>query len=185
MRGLLILVGGLFAGAGAMADELNLSLNTDSVRVEYARPIASRPLQWDVGWLHHTDNGDAIHGSLHVVGKLKEGAAPVSGGLGLRLAYTNGEQSNQTGAALALGGFGRYVFPNYDRLSVRAHAYYAPSILSGSDMDEYQDYAVQFAYNVLKEADAYIGLRYVSADYDDAGSANFSTWLHAGVAFRF
>jgi hypothetical protein len=184
MRVLLVLAGGLLGAAGAMADELNLSLNTDSVRVEYARPLASRPLQWDIGWLHNTDNGDALHGSLNVVGKLKEGAAPVSGGLGLRLAYTNGDQSSQTGLGLALGGFAKYVFPEFDRVSLRGHAYYAPNILSGGDMDEYQDYAVQLAYNVMREADAYVGLRYVAADYDDS-SANFSTWLHVGLALRF
>ncbi len=185
MRASLVLASLLLGGGSALADELNLSLNTDSVRVEYARPIASRPLEWDLGWLHHTDNGDALHASLHVVGKLKEGAAPISGGVGLRLAYTNGDDSNQTGYGLALGGFARYVFPNYDRLSLRGHAYYAPSILSGNDMDEYQDYALQLVYNVLREADAYVGLRYVSADYEEASSANYSTWLHVGMAFRF
>ena len=44
---------------------------------------------------------------------------------------------------------------------------------------------MQLAYNVMREADAYIGLRYVSADYDDGGDANYSTWLHAGLALRF
>ena len=185
MRASLVLAGLLWVSAGVLADEVNLSLNTDSVRAEYARPIASRPLQWDMGWLHHTDNGDALHGSLHVTGKLREGSAPVTGGLGLRLAYTNGDASNQTGFGLALGGYARYVFPDYDRLSLRGHVYYAPGILSGNDMDEYQDYAVQLAYNVLREADAYVGLRYVSADYEEASSANYSTWFHVGMAFRF
>lgn len=185
MRVLLFLAGLLWGSATALADEFNLSFNADSVRAEYARPLSSRPLQWDLGWLHHTDNGDAIHGSLNVVGKLKEGSAPISGGVGLRLAYTNGDASNQTGYGLGLGGFAKYVFPRYDRLSLRGHAYYAPEVLSGNDMEEYQDYALQLAYNVLREADAYVGLRYVSADYEEASSANYSTWAHIGMAFRF
>ena len=185
MRVLLVLAGLLWSGAGVLADEVNLSLNADSVRAEYARPFASRPLQWDLGWMHHTDNGDALHASLNVTGKLKEGGAPITGGVGLRLAYTNGDASNQTGYGLAVGGFAHYVFPRYDRLSLRGHAYYAPGVLSGNDMEEYQDYALQLAYNVLREADAYVGLRYVSADYEEASSANYSTWLHVGMAFRF
>lgn len=185
MRGLLILAGLLCASAGAIADELNLSLNTDSVRAEYARPIRGRPLEWDVGWLHNTDNGDVLHGSLHVVGKLKEGTAPVNGGVGLRLVYTNGDDANQSGFGLAIGGYGRYVLPRYDRLSLRGFAYYAPSILSSSDLDNYVEVGTQLAYNVMREADAYVGLRYVSGDYDDAGDSNYSTWLHIGMAFRF
>ena len=185
MRVTLVLVGLLLCSAAALADELNLSLNTDSVRLEYARPIASRPLEWDLGWLHHTDNGDFVHGSLHVVGRMKEGAAPVSGGLGLRLAYMNGDLSNQSGLGLGLGGFARYVFPNLDRLSLRGHGYYAPEILASNDLDEFVDVGVQLAYNVIREADAYVGLRYVSADYEDATSANFSTWLHIGLGLRF
>ena len=44
MRGFLIVVGLLLAGTGALnANELNLSLNTDSVRVEYAQPRFSQP----------------------------------------------------------------------------------------------------------------------------------------------
>lgn len=185
MRASVVLAGLLWASAGAMADEFNLSLNTDSFRAEYARPFSSRPLQWDMGWLHHTDNGDALHASLHVTGKMREGGAPVTGGVGLRLAYTNGDASNQTGYGLALGGFAKYVFPRYDRFSLRGHAYYAPGVLSGNDLDEYQDYAVQLAYNILREADAYVGLRYVSADYEEASSANYSTWFHVGMAYRF
>jgi hypothetical protein len=185
MKALLVLAGVLWCATGALADEFNLSLNADSIRTEFARPFASRPLQWDIGWMHHTDNGDALHASLNVTGKLKEGGAPITGGVGLRLAYTNGDASNQTGYALALGGFAKYVIPNYDRLSVRGHVYYAPGVLSGNDMEEYQDYQVQLAYNVLREADAYVGLRYVSADYEEASSANYSTWFHVGMAFRF
>ena len=173
-----------WVAGGALADELNLSLNTDSVRVEYARPIASRPLEWDLGWLHHTDNGDALHASLHVVGKLKEGPRRSAGGLAC--AWPTPTAMTLT-RRLRTGPwrFREVRVSELRPLSLRGHAYYAPSILSGNDMDEYQDYALQVAYNVLREADAYVGLRYVSADYEEASSANYSTWFHVGMAFRF
>lgn len=185
MRTWLILVAGLSLSASALADRLDLSFNADAFRVEYARPFPRNALEWDVGWLHEQDNGDVIHGSLHLTGQASQGQNPLRGGLGLRIAYTNGDRSKQDGVGVAVGGYFRYPIPRYNRFIIGGHAYIAPSVLSIGELDQYQDFGIRLAYNVMKDADVYVGLRYVEGQYDEARDATFDDGLNIGVALRF
>ena len=185
MRAWLTLWVAALACGPALADELDLSFNADAFRVEYARSFTSNALAWDVGWLRDSDKGNVIHGGLQLTGKLSEGANPLTGGLGFRLAYTDGERSKQDGLGVALGGFFRFAFPRYDRIFVGGHAYFAPSVLTIGELDQYQDLAIHLGYNVIRDADIYLGLRYVEGQYDEARDAKFDSGLHLGVALRF
>ena len=52
-------------------------------------------------------------------------------------------------------------------------------------MDRYEEYSVRVGYNVMREADIYIGARYVKGKYDDAGDARYDTGMNIGVTLRF
>jgi hypothetical protein len=185
MRWFLIALAGLLWSTCAPADEFDFSFNADAVRGQYARPFGASAVQWDVGWLHHQDNGDVIHGSVSLTGKASEGRYPVRGGLGLRLVYTDGDLRDQDGYAAAVGGFFTYVIPRYNRFSLGGHAYFAPEVLSMGDMEEYQDFSLRLNYNLLRDADVYVGARYVRGEYDDVRAARFDTGMHVGFALRF
>lgn len=185
MRAFWILAGFLAGGAQALADQLDLSFNADAVRVGYARPLPGNALQWDVGWLHHQDVGDLVHAGLALVGKASEGANPLTGGLGLRAVYSDGERRDQDGFAAAVGGFIRWTVPRFNRIALGGEAWFAPEVLTFSGMRKYQDFSVRASYNILREADVFVGARYVRGDYDDAPDARFDTGLHVGLALRF
>jgi hypothetical protein len=68
---------------------------------------------------------------------------------------------------------------------VTGELYFAPDILTGGDAEEYVDGTVRVGYSVTRQADVYLGARYVSADYDDRPSIKFDTGLHAGLTLRF
>ena len=185
MRIVLALVAALLFAAPAAANELKLSFNGDALRIEFDRPFTGSALQWGVGWLGNSDEGNVIHGNLNLTGKMAEGQNPLTGGVGLRVAYTNGELSNQDGLGVAIGGFFRYAFPAIDRLFVGGHAYFAPSVLSIGEMDQYQDLEARIGYNILREADIYLGLRYVEGQYEKQRKAEFDSGFILGVALRF
>jgi len=185
MRTLVACVAALLWAAPATANELKLSFNGDAFRIEYDRPFSGSALQWGVGWLRNSDEGDVVHANLNLTGKMAEGQNPLTGGVGLRLAYTNGERSNQDGLGVAIGGFFRYAFPAVDRLFVAGHAYFAPSVLSIGELDQYQDFEARIGYNILREADIYLGLRYVEGQYEKQRKAEFDSGLILGVALRF
>ncbi len=185
MRNLLILLGALLWAGTVPADELDLSVNSDAFRLRFARPFAASQLSWDAGWLHHADNGEALHGGLYLSGLATEGANPLAGGLGVRGVYSNGDRKNQDGLIFALGGFLRYAIPQYNRFVVSGHLYFGPKVLGIGDAEKLQDYAIRLGYNVLRNADVYVGARYVKGEYDQAPDAYYDTGLHLGVNLRF
>lgn len=185
MRALIILASVLLWSLPVQASELDLGFNSDAFRVTFSRPVGSNSLEWDAGWLHHSDNGDAVHGGLYLTGDASSGSQPVRGGLGLRGVYTDGDRKNQEGLSFALGGFFRWAIPRYDRFAVSGHAYFSPEVLSMGDADKLQDYEIRVGYNVIQQADVYVGARYVRGDYEQAPNAYFDTGLNLGVELRF
>ncbi len=184
MRIFLSLVGVMLC-AQVVADEIDLSVNSDAVRLMYGHSFRANELQFSAGWLNDSDKGDVVNLDLQLVSDATEGNTPVKAGLGGRVAWFDGKGNNQTGIALGIGGFFRYPLPRYNRFSVGGYLYYAPDVLSFSDGSTFIDTAVRISYNVLREADVFVGARYVKGEYDSAPDVKFDTGLHVGINLRF
>ncbi|MEN7343793.1 MAG: YfaZ family outer membrane protein [Pseudomonadota bacterium] len=167
------------------AAELDLNLNDDAARLSFASDVTARKLRYDIGWLHHQDRGDVIHAGLHLTGEASGGQSPVIGGLGGKLFIIDSSIFNQDAVALGIGGFVRYTLPEYNRINLYGHAYFAPDVLAFGDGDQYQELEARIGYNVLREADVYIGLRYVSVGFDSGPEATIDNGLVAGIQLRF
>jgi len=173
------------ASAQTAERALNINLNDDSVRGEFAWKIGSGNLRADVGWLHNQDRGDLLHTSFHLVDAAGSGNTQLDAGLGLRLVYSETDPSGFDGSALALGGFVRYTLPNADRFNIGGSLYYAPDVVAFGDKTEFYEIDVRLGYNVLRDADVYIGLREIKAEYEGAGRFEYDSGLHLGFEFRF
>jgi hypothetical protein len=167
------------------AGEVDLSFNSDAFRFIYVHDLASNDLAWDGGFLSNSDNGYVAHTSLYLTGVASDGASPLEGALGGRVAFVNGDNSSQTGVPLALGGYIKFTFASMNRLSIRGDAYYAPDVLTAQDLETYQDYTVRIGYNVLQDADIYIGARYVKGKFENGSSAEFDNSANIGVSIKF
>ncbi len=168
------------------ADELDLGLNSDSLRLQYVHEMQSSGLSTDAGWLYNSDNGDVLHVGVHLVDLASSGPDKIEAGIGGRVVYTDGEISDQSGFAAPIGGFVHFIPQQIDRLSVRGSAYFAPSILAIGDMDKYQEYSIRVSYNVLRQADLYVGARYVRGDYKHGvPDARFDSGMHVGMHLKF
>ncbi|WP_405238866.1 YfaZ family outer membrane protein [Lentisalinibacter orientalis] len=175
----------LMAAPSAGAADLDINVNDDAARLTYAWQVPERKLQFDAGWLHHQDRGDVGHLGLHLVDLASGGRNPVRGGLGGKLFYTNADRLDESGFVVGLGGFLAYTLPTYNRFSVSGHLYFAPDVLAFSGADGYQEFEARLSYNVLREADIYLGARYSKADFDDRGDALIDNGLHVGIQLRF
>jgi hypothetical protein len=171
-------------GSTAFAHEIDLSLNADALRLAYATS-AGDGLRIDGGYLGDSDKGNVFHAGLQVVGDAAPGSQQLTAGIGGRLAYLDGDGSKREGYALGIGGSLRWAVPRYNRFAVSGELYWAPDILSGGDAEEYRDATVRVGYSVTRQAEVYLGARYVSADYKDRPSIKFDTGLHAGFNLRF
>jgi hypothetical protein len=168
-----------------MADEVDLGFNSDALRAIYLHEFRSNALELDGGWLHHSDNGNVLHVGLNLSDIASGGSKDLVAGLGGRIAWHNGDKSKQDGFSVPVGGFLFYTPPRINRLTFGAALYFAPSVLSIGDADKYQDFMVRAAYNVLRQADIYIGARYVKGEYDNAPDAYYDTGMHIGLTLRF
>ena len=180
----LLLIAVLSTGVTAAAHEIDLSLNEDALRLAYATEVGDG-LRIDGGFLTDADEGEVVHAGFQVMGEAAPASQKLTAGIGGRLAYLDGDGSQREGYALGLGGSVRWAVPRYDRFAVTGELYWAPDILTGGDAEEYVDGTVRVGYSVTRQADVYVGARYVSADYDDRPSIKFDTGLHAGLNLRF
>ena len=139
----------------AVADEIDLSFNSDALRIIYFHDLKDSRLNIDGGWLDHGDNGSAAHVSLILRGFASEGANPIRSGLGGRLAFVDGDLSNQSGYGLSVGGFLSYTLTRYNRITLTGAAYFAPDVLTGSGLEKYQDYTFRFGYRFMRDAEIY------------------------------
>ncbi len=185
MKWVLSLLGASLVCAQVSADELDFSLNADALRLQYVYDLESTGLNLDGGWLYNSGTGSVLHGGLHLVDLASSGRNKIEVGIGGRFVYTNGEKSSQSGFAVPIGGLVRFTPKAMDRLSISGSLYFAPSILAIGDMDKYQEYTFRVGYNVLRQADIYIGARYVRGDYKKAPDARFDTGMNVGMSLRF
>ena len=171
--------------SAAMADEAELSFNGDAARGGYVHQFQSSALRAEAGWLHHSDNGDVFHIGAHLSGQASAREDEVTAGLGVRLVYTDGDINDQDGAALPIGGYVNFTPQRYDRFSLRGHAYFSPDVLSFGDSEQYEEYGVRASYNLMRDADIFVGARYINGEYKTAPDAKFDTGMHVGISLRF
>lgn len=180
-----VLIALALSGTRVAADALDLSLNDDAARLSYAWDDEARGLRYDAGWLHHQDRGDVINLGFHLVGEASPGSNPVTGGLGGKVFYIDPDGADVDAIVLGIGGFLRYSLPNYDRINISGHAYFAPDVLAFGDGKRYQEFEARIGYNVLREADIYLGVRYANARFEPSGRLTIDNGLHAGIQLRF
>jgi len=184
MRRVVALLGiGLF-GVQAAADDVDFGLNADAFRLIYTHEFRSNALQIDGGWMYHSDNGSVVHVGLNL-SDVASNSKDLVAGLGGRLAYQDGEASGQSGFAVPIGGFLYFTPQKYNRITFGFAAYFAPDVLSMGDSTKYEDYTLRLAYNVMRQADIYVGARYVKGEYKNAPDVYFDTGMHIGFTLKF
>jgi len=174
----------LVPGVG-LAGELDINLNDDAARLSYAWPIRDDKLSLDAGLLTHQDRGEMVHFGLHLVDWASGGSNPLQGGLGGKLFYANTDSIFDDELVAGLGGFLRYTIPQYNRFSVSGQAYYAPDVLSFGDSEQFFEVEARVSYNVLREADIYLGARYINIEFEGGADFTLDNGLHAGIQLRF
>ncbi len=188
MTRLLLLFVCLFgAVGGVLADSLELNLNNDAARLTFSWDARDDKLTFDAGWLHHQETGDVAHVGLHLVDFAASGPAAPEVGIGGKLFYVDGETlpSSSSGGALGLGGFFRYQLPQADRFGIRGHVYFAPDVVAFGDLQRYMEFGVGISYDVLRDADIYVGVRYVNAEFENQPDLTIDTGLHIGLRLNF
>jgi len=175
----------LLASSSVFAGEARLSLNGDAFRARYTHDFDNLEIKLGGGWLHNSDRGEVIDASVYLPGWVTKGKNPLRAGLGVRGVFTDADEIDQDGGAVAVGGFLDYTLPRFNRLFILAEVYFAPEVLSIGDLEQYEDYSIVLGYNMMKSADIMLGARYVKGEYDNSGSSLFDNGMNLGFRIKF
>ncbi len=167
----------------AQAAQLDFDLSDKAARIDYRFELTDTGLTADVGLLHHKDDGDLLYAGIVLVGDAAEAKEAFTAGLGLRLAALDANAAGD-GAALSIGGFVRYVFPDFNRFALGGDAYIAPSVTSFGDLDRYFEYSLRGEYRLTKNAGMYLGAREVQGDFG-FGNTTIDDGLFVGISLEF
>lgn len=177
----------LLTAGNTLADSLDLNLNNDAARLTFSWDARDNKLTFDAGWLHHQDTGDVVNVGLHLIDFAASGPSAPEVGIGGKLFYVDADTvpGSSSGGALGLGGFFRYNFPQADRFGIRGQLYFAPDVVAFGDSTGYLEASLGLTYDVLREADIYIGARYVRAKFENQADFTLDSGLHVGVRLKF
>ncbi len=131
------------------------------------------------------DRGDVAGFGVHLVDFATTGSDPLQVGVGGRFFFINPDGPGGNGTALGVGGFARYTLPEYNRIALSGHAYFAPNIVAFGNADRFFEYAFRVEYNILRQANVYVGYRHVSTDFSGGPTLTMDTGLHVGLRITF
>jgi len=86
---------------------------------------------------------------------------------------------------LAIGGKVIYVPAQYNRVKATAEVWFAPDVLAFDKLDKYQEIALSIGYNVIRDADVFLGYRNLKAGFKSLGDGTLDTGFHAGIRVKF
>lgn len=175
----------LVAAVTVRASNLDVNLGSNAAYIDYSASLTATGLAGDLGYLHHTDRVDMGQAGLELVGNASPVGSPVIFGVGGKLVYISPKQINENGTVIALGGHFNFTWPTYNRFALGGELYYAPSIVSFNKADRFLEFGVRAGYQILRNAEVYVGYRHVSAAFTGTSSLTLDNTFMAGLNLSF
>ena len=136
----------LMASAGGTLD---LSLSDTTARIAWDATQVSSGMHLNAAYMHGSEEnaeGDLISAGLHVV-DVRKSQSRLYMGIGGNVYVFSSDET--TGGALGVGGFFRYGLPFNPDLAVSGYAYYAPPVVSFSEVENMFDADLRLQYSVI------------------------------------
>lgn len=165
------------ASTQAVANDLFLDLNQDSIFARFDGTHARNGLNLTASALFNDENGDVLSLGLFTNGQLNRNSS-FNAGLGAKLMYLNLDGGDDV-QALAVGGSLFYTLPRSSDVKIGAELYYAPSITVTDDLDGVLDLNIRLSYQAFDNGAIYAGFRLVELDFD-GGEFELEEGLHLG-----
>lgn len=155
------------SAAGASAEsELDLSISSDVVGIEYSIRDGLQGVQWAAGAKYNDDhNATLFSGTFNVTGKAVANEQTYTG-LGVKAVIHDTDVD--TAGSLALGGSASYQPAQLNGFGLEGQVYYAPEVLNTGDADEFYELVARVTYAVHPQGRVFVGWTNATVEYDDA-----------------
>lgn len=188
-----LIAAALLFSTASPAEVFDAALSQDTVRLDLSGPL-SRTLpvnkgEYDLGGVYgevedfDKDNFFSGHAGLLLTGDAGATGAKVTAGLGARGQYVDGD--GYSGGGLVLGGQLRAKLFQADRVRFNAYGYYGPDASVFGDIEEYTEVAVSIGFEVLRDAEIYVGYRMIEVEAEDGPDVDLEDGVHVGMRLEF
>ncbi|NNM78988.1 MAG: hypothetical protein HKM01_00795 [Gallionella sp.] len=187
LRGL-VSVSLLAVSATAFADAVDINLNNTSAQLQYKAALGGTNLgksEFGVGMIYNQNNNLMGEAGLMVKDDIGGNAPGVSVGVGLKALSARIATVNANASALALGGMVRYSPPAERRLGFVGQLYVSPNITTFGGASSYLETGARIEYEIIPQAQVYLGYRNISFNLKNAGTTTFDQGLNIGVRMSF
>jgi len=174
----------VMASSSVFAQTIQAELSNSSARFNYATSVWGKQYgraEVGGGLLHNDDGNNVLNLDLNVYNDSYE--SPLELGVGGRIYYVDLDHNNVM--ALALGVRFNYAPQALHGFGIGAHYYYAPKIVTGLDGDHVSEYGIHVGYQVIPQANVYLGYRKIRTDLKDGPTVNADKGGFVGVRVRF
>lgn len=174
------------AAVAAQGANLDFNLASNAAAVDYTANLTESGLEGDLLYLHHTNKVDIGAAGLDLVGNASPVGSPLLFGVGAKLFYIDPKGvTGSSGSALGVGAHVRYTWPTYNRFILGGQLYYAPNIVSFQNVSHFMLVSVDAGYEVLRNADVYVGYRHVTASFNGSQDVTLDTSFVLGLNLTF
>jgi len=181
----LLLTAGILGSSIVNASSAGVSLTNDTVKGDINLNMGTFGV--DAGMSYDKDESlSTAHLGLNVV-DTESGSGPLEIGIGTRLyaIQADREQEDDVSLALTLGGWYRYTLPEANRLSIYGSLYYAPEVLSFTNLDHMYTYEFRAEYMTMRNARIYLSYGKTTVVYDDNSRINANEGFAIGATVDF
>jgi hypothetical protein len=173
------------AACAAQGADLDFNLASNAVAAEFSTNLTDTGLEGSLGYLHHSDRVDLFDAGADLVGNASPVGSPLIFGVGGKFFYISPKNGIDNGEALGVGAHFRYTWPYFNRFAVGGELYYAPNIVAFQSADRFLEGRLTANYQILRNADAYVGYRYVSAAFNGNTNVTLDSSIIVGLSLSF
>jgi hypothetical protein len=166
---------------GANASSVSGTLSDDTAKLNASLSID--PVEVEAGALYLSEGGKSGYVGVMIVDK----ADPIEVGVGARMRAVEGDLGvNDSGYAIGLGGYYRYIIPQANRVSLYASGYYYPGLFTYGDMKRQHEADLRVEYYATRNARIYFSYSVVKTEFNDYSEKyTLDEGVHFGVAAYF
>jgi hypothetical protein len=180
MRKALYALSLLTAASAAHAADFTLALSNKTVAAEFTSQPIGQGLEFTLGGLHHTDNGNVGTAGMQVSQQVNNDLKVSLGG---KLFFV--QNDTKDASALALGGQVDMALPNVPQVHLGLHGWFAPKVTSFNGSKNVQDWGASISYRVLSNAEVFAAYRHVRIDYESEGGLKIQNGPLLGMKLFF
>ena len=173
------------AACAARGANFDFNLASNAVAAEFSTSLTDTGLEGSLGFLHHSNRVDLFDVGADLVGNASPVGSPLIFGVGGKFFFISPKNGIGNGEALGVGAHFRYTWPYFNRFAFGGELYYAPNIVAFQSADRFWEGRLTANYQILRNADAYVGYRYVSAAFNGRSNETLDSSIIVGLSLSF